>query len=110
AELMAAVGRVVEKMFAERRKAFDALKRKLHAEVHQYALDQIAKAETITETFVKDFISDWSGSWDWSGGSYSATTESELMDLIDAVDNRLGDDADLKTAVADRIAELSGAA
>lgn len=109
AELLAAVARVVEEVSAECEQKSDALERELYAEVHQLALDTVSEAETITEAFVTNFIAGWSDSWPWDSGTYSAITESELADLISAVDSELAADADLKSAVAARIAELSGA-
>lgn len=110
AELLAAVARVVEEVSGEREQKSTELERELYAEVYEQALEKIAAAETITETFVDDFIASWSDSWHWDSGAYSAITESELADLINAVDSELAADADLKSAVADRIAGLSGAA
>lgn len=109
-ELLAAVARVVEEVSGEREQRSDGLERELYAEVYEQALEQIAAAETVTEAFVTTFIAGWSDSWHWDSGPYSAITESELADLISAVDSELAADADLKSAVADRITELSGAA
>lgn len=109
AKLLAAVTRVVEEVSSEREQKSNGLERELYSEVYEQALEKVAASKTITEAFVKTFIADWSDSWDWDSGSYSAITDSELADLISAVDSELAADVDLKSAVTARIAELSGA-